>query len=92
MANVASQQFQRDLACFVKALAPEYAGRIRVTTRLFESGIVDSYKVLELISYLETALRIRIPDESVTLENFRSIRAMTNAFWRPDESTPYCHE
>lgn len=87
MARAPSQQFQRDLACFVQALAPEYARRIRGAIRLFESGIVDSYKVLELISYLETALRIRIPDESVTLENFRSIRAMTNAFWKPDEST-----
>jgi acyl carrier protein len=86
MGKPSSQQFQRDLARFVQALATEHAVRIRSTTRLFDSGIVDSYKVLELISYLETALRIRIPDESVTLDNFRSIRAMTNAFWKPDES------
>ena len=86
MGNASSQQFQRDLACFVQALAPEHAAQIRSTTRLFESGIVDSYKVLELISYLETALGFRIPDENITLDNFRSIRAMTNAFWKPDES------
>ena len=86
MGKASSQQFQRDLAGFVQALAPEYAAQIRSTTRLFESGIVDSYKVLELILYLETALRIRIPDENVTLDNFRSIRAMTNAFWKPDKA------
>jgi acyl carrier protein len=85
MGKPSSQQFQRDLARFVQALAPEHAAQIRSATRLFESGFLDSYKVLELISYLETALRIRIPDENVTLDNFRSIRAMTNAFWKPDE-------
>jgi acyl carrier protein len=87
MAKVPAKQFQQDLAGFIQGLTPDHVLQIRSTTRLFESGIVDSYKVLELISYLETALRIRIPDESVTLENFRSIRAMTNAFWKPDEST-----
>lgn len=86
MGKPSSQQFQRDLAHFVQELAPEHAVRIRSTTRLFESGIVDSYKVLELILYLETVLRIRIPDENVTLDNFRSIQAITNAFWKPDES------
>ena len=83
MTKAASEEFQRDLTCFIRGLAPEYARRIRGTTRLFESGVMDSYKVLDLISYLETALRIRIPDERVTLDNFRSIRAMTNAFWKP---------
>jgi acyl carrier protein len=87
MAAEPSRQFQRDLAGFVQALAPEHARQIRSTTRLFETGIVDSYQVLELISYLENALGIRIPDEDVTLDNFRSIRAITNAFWKPHEST-----
>ncbi|MBZ5619989.1 MAG: acyl carrier protein [Acidobacteriia bacterium] len=87
MAKAASEEFQRDLTGFVRGLAPEYARRIRGTTRLFESGVMDSLKVLDLISYLETALGIRIPDERVTLDNFRSIRAMTHAFWKPEESS-----
>jgi acyl carrier protein len=87
MAEPSSQQFQRDLTGFVRGLAPEYARRIRSTTRLFESGVMDSYKILDVISYLETALRIRIPDESVTLDNFRSVRAMTNAFWKPERTS-----
>jgi acyl carrier protein len=81
--SATAKEFQRDLVRFIQELAPGHPRTIRSTTRLFESGVVDSYKVLDLISYLETRLRIPIPDERVTLENFRSIRAMTDAFWKP---------
>jgi acyl carrier protein len=83
MADATAKEFQHDLARFIKELAAGHPRPIRSTTRLFESGVMDSYKVLDLISYLETRLRIPIPDERVTLENFRSIRAMTDAFWKP---------
>jgi acyl carrier protein len=83
MTKAAVSEFQRDLTAFVRSLAPEQAGRIRATTKLFESGIIDSYKVLELISFIEAELGIRIPDERIVLENLRSILAITNAFWKP---------
>ena len=86
MAKGGAAEFQRGLAGFVRALAPATEAGIRGNTRLFESGIMDSYKVLELIAYVENELHVRIPDEEITLENFRSIKAITNAFWKRAES------
>ncbi len=78
--KTAALDFQRELTAFVKVLAPEHAHKIRATTRLFETGIIDSLRVLDLIAHIENALGIRIPDERITLENFRSILAITHAF------------
>jgi acyl carrier protein len=87
MPKTASADFQRGLTGFIRTLAPEHAGRVRSTTRLFESGVIDSQKVLDLISYVENQTGIHIPDEKITLENFRSILAITNAFWKPEEAS-----
>ena len=70
--------FERQLRVFVEGLAER---PVRSNSLLFERDYLDSLKVLDLISFLEAKLRIRIPDEQITLDNFRTIRDMTNAFW-----------
>jgi acyl carrier protein len=37
--------------------------------------------VLDLISFIEAKLKIRIEDEQITLDNFRTIRVIADAFW-----------
>jgi acyl carrier protein len=43
------------------------------TEDLFDSGVLDSFQVVDLITLLEQQCGIRVPDEDVTPENFRSI-------------------
>ena len=43
---------------------------------------MDSLKILDLIAFVESSLGIHIPDHEVTLENFRTIRAISGAFWK----------
>lgn len=43
---------------------------------LIEAGILDSYAIVELVTYLEAEFDIRIPDEDLTKEKFGSINKM----------------
>ena len=43
-------------------------------TRLFSSGILDSFNLVELISYIESESGISIRPTEVTLENLDSIQ------------------
>ena len=44
-----------------------------VTVSLYDSGILDSTAIMELIAYLENHFRIDIQDEDLTESNFGSI-------------------
>ena len=43
---------------------------------LLASGLLDSLGAMELIHYIERDLRIEVPAEDVTIENFASLRAI----------------
>lgn len=45
---------------------------------LLGEGIIDSMGVLRLVSFVEEQFEMRIPDEDVTVDNFRSLRALTD--------------
>ncbi|HSA55527.1 MAG TPA: aminoacyl--tRNA ligase-related protein [Gemmatimonadaceae bacterium] len=58
-------------------------GRVTAETPLFEHGYLNSIRVLDLIAFLERTLGHRIPDRTVKLANFRSVRAIVLAFAAP---------
>jgi acyl carrier protein len=70
--------FEKQLRAFVETLAQR---TVRSNSRLFEHDYLDSLKVLDLISFIEAKLKIRIEDEQITLDNFRTIRVIADAFW-----------
>ena len=43
---------------------------------LVELGLMDSFGVVEIISFLESKYQIKIEDEDITKERFGSIRKM----------------
>ena len=43
---------------------------------LVELGLMDSFGVVEIISFLESKYQIKIEDEDITKEKFGSIRKM----------------
>jgi len=53
------------------------ASPVVADTELVRSEIVDSYSILELISFIETRFAIRVPDEEVRPDNFRTVDAMS---------------
>ncbi len=55
---------------------------IRRNTRIFEEGLIDSVKILDLIAFVEARLAIRIPDAEIRLEHFRTVHAISESFWK----------
>lgn len=45
---------------------------------LLENGIIDSLKMIELISSIEKKYTIKVEDDELMPENFDSINAITN--------------
>lgn len=45
---------------------------------LVEAGIFDSFAVVEMLTFLESAFELTIPDEDITREKLGSIRKMAN--------------
>ena len=45
---------------------------------LLANGIMDSLGVLKLVSFIEQKFDIRVPDEDVTVQNFRTLKDIAN--------------
>jgi acyl carrier protein len=52
-------------------------------TYLFEDGLIDSLKILQLIAFLELQIGREIPDVEVVMEHFRTVRTMASRFGEP---------
>ncbi len=49
-------------------------------TDLFDSGIIDSMDLIELVAHLESAGGMDIPQEAMTVDNFRNLNAIVAIF------------
>lgn len=72
-----------DLSSLARHVVTRFAKRgvvsIDDSTSLVKSGWVDSFGIVEIVSFIESEYGIRIPDAEVTPDNFEtlaSIRAM----------------
>lgn len=45
---------------------------VEVSTELFTSGILDSLDIIDLVLFLEEKYHIKIPQKSMTLDNFKT--------------------
>lgn len=73
---------ERALLDFVRhrLVSGELAASVEADTPLFETRIVDSLRILELIAFIESTTGKKIPDSQVVLANFRSIETMASRF------------
>lgn len=68
---------QSQIRAFIVAAFPIARKRnLADSTRLLESGIVDSLGILEVVAFLERTFRIQIDDEELVPENFGSIHEL----------------
>lgn len=45
---------------------------------LLESGLIDSLGAMRLIAFMEESFDIQVPPEDMVIENFESVKAMSN--------------
>ena len=50
------------------------AAEVKEDDNLLANGIIDSLGVLKLVSFIEHQFDIQIPDEEVTINNFRCLK------------------
>lgn len=48
------------------------------STRLLETGIVDSMSMIGLVAHIENALRVQIPDDHVVPRNFATLDSLAD--------------
>jgi acyl carrier protein len=49
-------------------------------TALFEDGMIDSLKILNLLGFIESTIGRAIPDEEIVMKHFRSARVIAERF------------
>jgi acyl carrier protein len=73
--------FETRLMEFVRReLVGPGAGPIDEETYLFDAGLVDSLKILQLIAFIEMQTGREIPDRDVIMANFRTVRTIARRF------------
>jgi acyl carrier protein len=53
---------------------------------LLEKGIVDSFGLLEVLGHIESTFKMRVADEDITEDNFRSISSISGYIARKTRS------
>lgn len=59
--------------------APELV-TIDAETPLFDNGLINSIRVLEIIAWTEEAIGTEIPDPRIRMDNFRTVRRIAEVF------------
>ncbi|HTJ23025.1 MAG TPA: hypothetical protein VL383_11555 [Gemmatimonadaceae bacterium] len=73
-------ELERTILAFVNDTLLRDRPNVTAADRLFEDGHLDSVRVLELIRFIETTIGRRVPDRSIRLATFRSVRAIARTF------------
>ena len=58
------------------------------STRLLETGIIDSMAMVGLVAHIENALRVQIPDDHVVPRNFATLDSLADLVIRLSEREP----
>ena len=87
------EAFERSLMAFVGGPLFARHGRptakltpIQASTNLFETGIVDSLGILDLLAFVEDATGAPIPLRQVDMQFFGTVERISRTFWQ-DEAT-----
>ncbi len=51
---------------------------IEIDDPLLENGVINSFGIVELVSFIEREFGVRIPDHDVVPENFNTVRAIAS--------------
>jgi acyl carrier protein len=75
------REFIRQLLSFINGmLVPRGRKPVTAQTRLFEDGLIDSMKIIDLMAFIEKKLDIRLDETDLSMEQFKSVRAISKAF------------
>lgn len=72
-----TERFEQVIVDYVQSFAIVAPGQeIPLDRSLLEAGILDSYGIVQMITFVESEFDVAIPDEDMTKEKLGSIRKM----------------
>lgn len=66
-----------DIAEFIDSYCGVAKDRFNIDTKLFSTGLLDSFSLIEVISFIEEKAGIKIKARDVHLGNFDTVAAMS---------------
>jgi acyl carrier protein len=76
-----AEELERRLLRFVNEhLLPEGIEPVDAATPLFAEGRINSLRLLNLLAFVERALRREIPEEEIVMDRFHSVRRIAESF------------
>ena len=75
-----SAQFIDEMVPWLNARVARPGVTVNADTPLFDGGLIDSSRVLELIAWTEDAIGSMIPDSRIRMDNFRTVRRIAEVF------------
>jgi acyl carrier protein len=80
-ASLSVSEFETALVSFINTeLLLDSNPTIGPDTALFEDGIIDSLKILNLLAFIESTVGRAIPDEEIVMKHFRTARVIAERF------------
>jgi acyl carrier protein len=69
-------------------VVPLQSTAIDASTRLFETGIIDSLGIIDLLAFVETATGRPVPMRLLDMRFFGTVDRITRTFWHERDSLP----
>ncbi|HYE20321.1 MAG TPA: phosphopantetheine-binding protein [Tepidisphaeraceae bacterium] len=84
--------FEAALLACVRSLAPTRPapvdpGTVTADTPLFDSGLIDSLGILNVLCVVERATGGHVPTRMVVMKHFRTVRTIVESFWTQPTTT-----
>tara|TARA_B100001123_G_C15165545_1_gene969257 strand:- start:151 stop:414 length:264 start_codon:yes stop_codon:yes gene_type:complete len=78
--SITDKEIERDLISYLKNGNPVLAKMqsLPLDKSLVELGYIDSFGIVDLVTYLENKWKIKIENEEITKDQFGSINKMVN--------------
>lgn len=78
MANTSDQHIAKLVDYLRRSVLLNPEEEIPLDRSLLEAGILDSYGIVDLLTFIEGEYGLAIPDEDITKEKMGSLRKMAN--------------
>jgi acyl carrier protein len=84
---VTREEFARELIAFIggplsaRRRGPAVVDNIDGSTPLFESGLIDSLAIIDLLAFVEAATGTRIPMRQIDMQYFGTVERIVRTFW-----------
>lgn len=83
MATISEEKISSKIIDYMSETFPRVdSATLSPGTDLIEEGIVDSFGLIEIVSFIQREFNITVNDDDILPENFITVEAMTNYILR----------